>query len=168
MGVQKEILRRTFTGEVERYEVTKDAEGKPTGTELKKVQYTAGSGALIGGTPGQIYDVAYGPVVHTTNLPEAADIGSFVKGRGVIVNAPEYALYGKAGEPLAPSLTLPANTVVSVMTAGHVWVKRGEIAAIEAGMNTYVIYEPEGDNENDLCVVEVNGLLPPEDSSANG
>lgn len=168
MGVQKEILRRTFTGEVQRYEVTKDAEGKPTGTELKTVQYTSGSAALIGGTPGQIYDVAYGPVCHTTNLPEAADIGTFVKGRGVIVNAPEYALYGVAGKPLQPSLTLPANTVVSVMTAGHVWVKRGAIADIKAGMNTFVIYEPEGEDENDLCVVEVNGLLPNGESTAEG
>lgn len=159
MGVQKEILRRTFTGEVERY----DAEGKP-----EKVQYTVGSAALVGGTPGQIYDVAYGPVCHTTNLPDAADIGSFVKGRGVIVNAPEYALYGAAGKPLEPSLTLPANTVVSVMTAGHVWVKRGEIAAIKAGMNTYVIYEPEGTDENDLCIVEVNGLLASDESDAQG
>lgn len=173
MGVQKEILRRTFTGDVQRYEVTKDAEGKPISV-LKTVQYTAGSAALVGGTPGQIYDVAYGPVAHTTNLPEAADIGSFVKGRGIIINAPEYALYGtlpsgKDGGPLAPSLTLPANTVVSVMTAGHVWVKRGELDAIKAGMNTYVIYEPEGDDENDLCVVEVNGLLPSgDDSTANG
>jgi len=168
MGVQKEILRRTFTGEVERYEVTKDAEGKPTGTELKKVQYTSGSAALIGGTPGQIYDVAYGPVCHTTNLPEAADIGTFVKGRGVIVNAPEYALYGVNGKALEPSLTLPANTVVSVMTAGHVWVKRGAIADIKAGMNTFVIYEPEGTDANDLCVVEVNGLLASGESTVEG
>lgn len=175
MGVQKEILRRTFTGDVERYEVKKDADGKPTGeVEKKTVQYSVGSAALVGGTPGQIYDVAYGPVVHTTNLPAAADIGSFVKGRGIIINAPEYALYGtlpngKDGGPLAPSLTLPANTVVSVMTAGHVWVKRGELAAIKAGMNTYVIYEPEGTDDNDLCVVEVNGLLPQSDeSTANG
>lgn len=165
MGVQKEILRRTFTGDVKRYEVTKDAEGKPTGTELKTVQYTSGSGALVGGTPGQIYDVAYGPVCHTTNLSAAADIGTFVGGKGVIVNAPEYALYGEPGKPLAPSLTLPANTVVSVMTAGHIWVKRGAIDAIKAGMNTFVIYEPEGTDENDLCVVEVNGLLPGGDES---
>ena len=168
MGVQKEILRRTFTGEVERYEVTKDADGKPTGTELKKVQYTSGSAALIGGTPGQIYDVAYGPVCHTTNLPAAADIGTFVKGRGVIVNAPEYALYGVNGKALEPSLTLPANTVVSVMTAGHVWVKRGAIADIKAGMNTFVIYEPEGTDANDMCVVEVNGLLASDESTAEG
>lgn len=170
MGVQTKILKREFTGEVERYKVTKDAQGKPV-REIETVQYTVGSGALIGGTPGQIYDVAYGPVCHTTNLPEAADIGTFVKGRGVIVNAPEYALYGEAGRPLQPSLTLPAGTVVSVMTAGHVWVKRGSIAAIEAGMNTYVIYEPEGTDLDDLCIVEVNGLIPTSDdsdSTANG
>lgn len=170
MGVQTKILRRTFNGEVERWEPVLDGDGKPTGeVEKKTVQYTSGSAALVGGTPGQIYDVAYGPVCHTTNLPEAADIGTFVKGRGVIVNSPEYALYGAAGQPLAPSLTLPANTVVSVMTAGHVWVQRGAIADIKAGMNTFVIYEPEGTDAADMCVVEVNGLLPEgDDSTAEG
>ncbi len=156
MGVQTEILKRTFTGEAKRYE----------GDQLKTVQYTVGSGALIGGTPGQIYDVAYGPVVHTTNLPAEAEIGSFVEGRGVIVNSPEYALFGKPGAPIAPSLTLPANTVVSVMTAGHVWVKRSALAAIKAGMNSYVIYQPDGTDENDLCIVEVNGLLAAGDSGS--
>ena len=151
MAVQTKILKRTFTQEVEKY----DEEG-----HVVKVQYKVGSGALVGGTPGQIYDVAYGPVVHTTNLPAAADIGTFVKGRGIIINSPEYANYGVQGAPLAPSLTCPANSVVSVMTAGHVWVKRGSLVDIKAGMNTFVIYEPEGTDENDLCVVEVNGLLP--------
>ena len=164
MGVQTKILRRTFEGTV-KVQTGVDAEGKPV---YENKPYSAASAALVGGTPGQIYDVAYGPVVHTTDLPEAADIGSFVKGRGIIINAPEYALYGVNGNALEASLTLPANTVVSVMTAGHVWVKRGEIAAIKAGMNTFVIYEPEGADENDLCVVEVNGLLGSDDSTANG
>lgn len=169
MGVQTEILKRTFTGEAESYVVKKDADGNVIGTEKVTKQYNVGTGTLVGGTPGQIYDVAFGPVVHTTNLPEAADIGAFVKGRGVIVNSPEYALYGANGKPLEPSLTLPANTVVNVMTAGHVWVQRGQLDAIKAGMNTYVIYEPEGTDEKDLCVVEVNGLLPEsDDSSDNG
>lgn len=172
MAVQKEILRRTFTQEIERY--------KPDGSK-ETVKYSTGTGALIGGVPGQIYDVAYGPVVHTTNLGEAADIGTFVENQGIIVNAPEYANYGKPGDPLAASLTCPANSVVSVMTAGHIWVKRSELAAIQAGMNTYIIYEPkieypEGatDEEkaaidekaqDDLCVVEVNGLLPADPGS---
>ena len=156
MAVQTKILKRTFTQEVKRWE----------GDSLKTVQYTVGSGALVGGTPGQIYDVAFGPVVHTTNLAAAADIGTFVEGQGVIVNSPEYALYGKEGAPLQPSLTCPANSVVSVMTTGHVWVKRGALADIKAGMNTYVIYEPEGTDEDDLCVVEVNGLLPGDESNA--
>lgn len=146
MAVQTKILKRTFTQTI----MVGD----------KEVRFTSGTGALIGGVPGQIFDVAYGPVVHTTNLGEAADIGTFVKGKGVIVNAPEYALYGQTGAPLAPSLTCPANSVVSVMTAGHIWVKRGALADIKAGMVTTVIYEPEGDDANDLCVVEVNGLLP--------
>lgn len=147
MGVQTKILKRMETFDL------------ADGVTLK-----SGTGALVGGEPGQIYDVAYGPVCHTTNLETEADIGSYVKGRGIIINAPEYALYGTrrnaAGEggPLAPSLTLPANTVVSVMTAGHVWVLRGELEAIQNGMNTFIIYEPEGTDANDLCVVEVNGL----------
>lgn len=151
MGVQTKILKRT--------EVFDIADGK---------KFTSGTGVLIGGTPGQIYDVAYGPVVHTTTLPEAADIGSFVAGRGVIINAPEYALYGKPGAPLAPSLTLPAGTTVSVMTAGHIWVTRGALEDIKAGMNCYVVYEPEGTDANDLCVVAVNGLVASDDSTANG
>lgn len=182
MGVQTKILRRTFTGDVQRYEVTKDDQGKPTGTELKTVQYSVGTGTLIGGTPGQIYDVAYGPVVHTTTLPATADIGSFVEGQGIIINAPEYALYGTLrengeGGALAPSLALPAGTVVSCMTAGHVWIQRKYLETIQAKMNTMIIWqqtpENEGDSsddsDNDLLVVEVNGLLPVNpDSSANG
>lgn len=175
MGVQKEILRRTFTGDVQRYEVTKDAEGKPTGTELKTVQYSVGSAALIGGTPGQIYDVAYGPVVHTTTLAATAEIGSFVEGQGIIVNAPEYALYGTfrengEGGALAPSLALPAGTVVSCMTAGHVWIQYKNLNTILAKMNAAVIWQQDGATQpDDLLVVEVNGVLPPsDDSTAQG
>ena len=175
MGIQKKILRRTFTGDVQRYEVTKDAQGKPTGTELKTVQYSVGSAALIGGTPGQIYDVAYGPVVHTTTLRATADIGSFVEGQGVIINAPEYALYGTfrengEGGALAPSLALPAGTVVSCMTAGHVWIQRKYLATILAKMNAMVIWQQEDATaDDDLLVVEVNGLAPAgDDSTANG
>lgn len=160
MGVQQKILTREFNGTI--------------GDKV----YSSKTGALVGGTPGQIYDVAYGPVVHTTNLPAAAKIGSLVPGRGIIVNAPEYALYGTLrtvdengvaeGGPLAPSLTLPQNTVVSVMTAGHIWVTRGELDAIKAGMNTFVIYEPAGTDANDLCVIEVNGIKVGDESTVEG
>ena len=151
MGVQTKILTRMFTGTV-------------AGPEGEK-NYSVKSAALVGGVPGQIYDVAFGPVVHTTNLTAAAEIGTFVAGHGVIINAPEYALYGAEGAPLAPSLKLPANTVVSVMTAGHVWVKRSALAAIKAGMNTTEMYVPEGTAADDICVVEVNGLVPANEES---
>lgn len=163
MGLQKKILRRT--------EVFNLADGK---------EFKAGTGTLIGGTPGQIYDVAYGPVVHTTTLTEAADIGSYVEGQGIIVNAPEYALYGTGvgqGAALAPSLTLPAGTVVSCMTAGHVWIQRKNLETILTKMNAAVIWQqaPEdaddstADTGDDLLVVEVNGMTAygPSDS-ANG
>lgn len=183
MGVQKEILRRTFTGEVERWEPKLDGEGKPTGeVEKVTVKYSTGTAALVGGTPGQIYDVAYGPVVHTTTLAEAADIGSFVKGQGIIINAPEYALYGTLregdkGGALAPSLTLPAGTVVSCMTAGHVWVTRGAWEEIKDNMFSAIIAaEPKSSEDeevwkNDLIVIEVNGMAsfgPDDSSSTNG
>lgn len=170
MGLQKEILRRTFEGTV-KVQTGVDGQGKPV-YETKK--YSARAGALIGGTPGQIYDVAYGPVVHTTNLAAASDIGSFVEGHGVIINAPEYALYGTGvaqGGALAPSLTLPAGTVVSCMTAGHVWIQYKYLATILAKMNAVVIWQQkDATDDEDLLVVEVNGMKAygTDDSTGNG
>ena len=118
--------------------------------------------------------MAYGPVVHTTTLANAAEIGSFVEGQGVIVNAPEYALYGTGvgqGAALAPSLMLPAGTVVSCMTGGHVWIQYKHLATILAKMNAAVIWQQKDATEDDdLLVVEVNGMKAygPDDSTANG
>ena len=174
MGVQTKILTRNEFTTVP----VKGADGTIT-----QKSFTSGTGVLIGGTPGQIYDVAYGPVVHTTTLATAADIGSFVEGQGVIVNAPEYALYGTlrqngVGGALAPSLTLPQGTVVSCMTAGHVWIQRKYLDTIMAKMNAMVIWqqEPPADAsdsddvnyDDDLLVVEVNGLRPDSGSDTNG
>lgn len=141
MGVQKEILKRTMTQTIK--------------VGDKEVSFTTATAALAGGIPGKIYDVAYGPVAHTSNLAEDADIGTYVKGKGVIINAPEYALVGG----LTPSLTLKANSVASFMTAGHIWVKCGEVAKILAGMNGRVLFGKNDDSAaDDLCVVEVNGF----------
>lgn len=146
MAVQKEILKRTFTQTVL---------GKP---------FESATGALAGGIPGKIYDVAYGPVAHTSTLREAADVGSYVKGRGVIINAPEYALKGG----LTPSLTLESGTVASFMTAGHIWVKCGEVEKILAGMNGRVLFGKNADSEkDDLCVIEVNGLKGDDDGASS-
>lgn len=121
MALQKEILKWTKD-----FSVTIDGETKT---------FTSGTGAVAGGIPGKIYDVAYGPVVHTITLDSAADIGSFVADHGVIINAPEYALTGTADGALVPSLTVRKGCVVSVMTAGHVWVKCGLADAILTAMN---------------------------------
>ena len=172
MGLQKEILRRTFEGTV-KVQTGVDAQGKPV---YENKPYSVGTAALIGGTPGQIYDVAYGPVAHTTTLEAPADIGSFVEGQGIIINAPEYALYGTTrqngeGGALAPSLTLPAGTVVTCMTAGHVWIQYKYLATILAKMNAAVIWQQEGATaDNDLLVVEVNGMSSygPDESTDNG
>ena len=170
MGLQKEILRRTFEGTV-KVQTGVDAQGNPV---YENKAYSVGTAALIGGTPGQIYDVAYGPVVHTTTLAAAADIGSFVEGQGIIINAPEYALYGTGvgqGAALAPSLTLPAGSVVSCMTAGHVWIQYKNLATILDKMNAAVIWQQDGaTNDNDLLAVEVNGMKAygPGDSTDNG
>lgn len=144
-------------------------------------KFKSGTAALIGGTPGQIYDVAYGPVVHTTTLAAPAAIGSFVAGQGVIINAPEYALYGagsvEQGGALKPSLMLPAGSVVSCMTAGHVWMTRKAFEDMGDAMNAAIIWQqaPEdsedssADTDNDLIAVEVNGMKNyGPDSSANG
>jgi hypothetical protein len=170
MGLQKEILRRTFEGTV-KVQTGVDAQGNPV---YENKTYSVGTAALIGGTPGQIYDVAYGPVVHTTTLAAAADIGSFVEGQGIIINAPEYALYGTGvgqGAALAPSLTLPAGSVVSCMTAGHVWIQYKNLATILDKMNAAVIWQQDGaTDDNDLLAVEVNGMKAygPGDSTDNG
>ena len=154
MGVQKEILKRTITKTI--------TVKKPDGSE-ETVQFTTATGAVAGGIPGKIYDVAYGPVVHTGSLAADADIGDYVAGRGIIVNAPEYALVGG----LTPSLTLKANTVVSFLTAGHIWVKCGKVAAILAEMNGRVLFGKDATSaEDDLCVVEVNGFADGSESSS--
>lgn len=141
MALQKKILKREMT-----CSVMVDGEEK---------QFTLSTAALAGGIPGKIYDVAYGPVVHTGNLAAEAEIGTYVEGRGVIVNAPEYALIGG----LTPSLKLPANTVANFMTAGHIMVKCGAVEDILAGMNARVLFGYDSKSaDDDLCVVEVNGF----------
>ena len=172
MGLQQEILKRTFEGTV-KVQTGVDAQGNPVYTDKP---FKAASAALIGGTPGQIYDVAYGPVVHTTTLMAAAEIGSFVEGQGIIINAPEYALYGTLrqngqGGALAPSLVLPEGSVVSCMTAGHVWIQYKYLATVLEKMNAAVIWQQEGATEpEDLLAVEVNGMKAygPGDSTDNG
>ena len=116
MALQKVILKRGVDLSIK------------VGDEEKN--WTSATGAIAGGIPGKIYDVAYGPVVHTGSLEANADIGTYVAGKGVIINAPEYAMIGTADGALVPSLTLRKGMVVEYMTAGHVWIKSSEFAKI--------------------------------------
>lgn len=160
MGVQTRILKRTVAQTITYI----DANGQTVTKTL-----TSGTGALIGGIPGKIFSVAYGPVVHAISLAADNEIGGYVAGQGVIVNAPEYALVGG----LAPSLAVKAGTVVSCMTAGQVWVTKAKAEEILAAMNGYIVFEtgnppfdPDdsdasdsgADDPNALCVIEVNGF----------
>ena len=156
MAVQSEILTRTVTF---------------AGDGLKG-KFASGTGTLAMGIPGKIYDTFPGavPGCHTTTLKEDAEVGTFLAGQGIIVNAPEYALQGSP-TALSPSLTLKAGTVVSCVTMGHVIVKESSVDAILAGMTGRVLDYPtemfEDDDASDasedseadpLVVVEVLGL----------
>jgi len=156
MAVQSEILTRTVTF---------------AGDGLKG-KFASGTGTLAMGIPGKIYDTfpGAGPGCHTTTLKEDAEVGTFLAGQGIIVNAPEYALQGSP-TALSPSLTLKAGTVVSCVTMGHVIVKESSVDAILAGMTGRVLDYPtemfEDDDASDasedseadpLVVVEVLGL----------
>ena len=156
MAVQSEILTRTVTF---------------AGDGLKG-KFASGTGTLAMGIPGKIYDTfpGQGPGCHTTTLKEDAEVGTFLAGQGIIVNAPEYALQGSP-TALSPSLSLKAGTVVSCVTMGHVIVKESSVDAILAGMTGRVLEYPtemyddddasdaSEDSEADpLVVVEVLGL----------
>ena len=158
MAVQSKILTRTV----------KTLPGFKDG-----MAFASGTGVLALGIPGKIYDTfpGQGPGCHTTTLKEAAEVGTFLAGQGIIVNAPEYALKANPeGESaLSASLWLPAGTVVSCVTMGHVIVKESALAAIAAGMDYTLldypldVYDDDSDASDDssddpLVVVEVRGL----------
>lgn len=131
MAVQSEILTRTVTQTLQ-------------GTEVK---FASGTGTLAMGIPGKIYDDSPRSI-HTIALKEDAEVGSFVEGEGVIVNAPEYALQGSP-TALSPSLVVKAGMIVSVMTMGHVMVKQSQVEAILAGMYGRVLDYPVDMFEDD-------------------
>ena len=157
MAVQSKILTRTV----------KNLPG------LEGKTFASGTGVLALGIPGKIYDTypGQGPGCHTTTLTEDKEVGTFLAGHGIIVNAPEYALKGDGVSPIGASLTVKAGMVVSCVTMGHVIVKESETAAILAGMYGKVLeyptdmYDEDSDDSSDsdssadpLVVVEVTGL----------
>lgn len=155
MAVQSEILTRTVA--------TFDKAG---------YKFVSGTGTLAMGIPGKIYDTfpGQGPGCHTVTLKADAEVGTYLEGEGIIVNAPEYALQGSP-TALSPSLMLKAGMVCSVVTMGHVIVKESEVDKILAGMNGRVLDYPtemfEDDDASDasedseadpLVVVEVTSV----------
>lgn len=155
MAVQKEILTRTVDQTLK-------------GTD---VAFRSGTGTLALGIPGKIYSVypGQGPGAHTTVLKDDAEVGTFLEGHGIIVNAPEYALKGG----LTPTLAVTKGTVVTCVTIGEVIVKESSVEAILAGMTGRVIpwpteqfdeddasdaSESEDSEADPLVVVQVDGL----------
>lgn len=116
MGVQNKIVTRTF--------VADDITGK--------------TGALALGVPGNIFDASPARI-HTETLEDKADFGTFVEGKGVLVNSREAALVGTDGDPLAPSLTLAKGDAASFMTFGHVVVRGDKATEILTGMDGRII-----------------------------
>ena len=160
MGLQKEILTPAvgFNGEPSFVLQDPEAPGYAESDLNKKTGDKSGKfvrGTLALGVPGNIFDATPARIM-TTVLTAAAEVGTFVTGLGVIVNPREYANKGTTGNPLAPSLTLPAGSVAEICTFGHIVVSTEKIADIQSGMNCRVIV---GDADNDaLVVVEIDGL----------
>ena len=164
MGVQTKILKRDL--------FTDTVKGK---------SFTSATGAQALGVPGDVADLAFGPVAHTTTLAADATYGEFVEGQGVLISPRETARVAVAAgqTPLSPSMVLLAGQVGTFMTAGHVVMKYTSAMALVEGdgakMTGSIIKwegygndtlsdsddsdDSDGDTEKDgLCVVEVLGL----------
>lgn len=159
MGVQTKILKQKYESGLVRVKIPiKGPDNSIIGYTETIKDSSSISAALIGGIPGTIHDVSYGPVCHTTRLSEEKEIGGLVVNQGIIINAPEYGLYGVDDDPLKATLELEKGRIVSVMTMGRVWVKRGIIEGLGKATYCDVLYCPEGNDAEDLCLVEVRGL----------
>ena len=152
MAVQTEILTRTetFIGH-----------GLPN-------KLVSGTGTLVGGIPGKIFSTfpGDGPGAHTTVLKEDAEVGTYLPGHGIIVNAPEYALQGEP-TALSPSLVVKKGMTVTCVTIGDVIVKASEADKILSKMTGYLIPWENEDEDSDasdstgedysLVIVRVEG-----------
>ena len=163
MAVQKTILTEALTG-LEAQPVVSNAGAAST----KTLAGTAGTLAL--GKPGDIWSRAYGPLVYALN-DSAVDLtfGTFVAKKGILVNGNDVA--NRAAD-LQPTTTLKAGQTGAFMTAGAAVVLCSAVADILAGMNARVIlgYDANKDytlpaNADEVCVVEVNGLVATSESS---
>lgn len=157
MAVQKEILTETLTG-LAAQPVVSNAGVASTATLAGKV------GALALGKPGDVWSRAYGPLAYAlNNSDQDLTFGTFVAGKGILVNPNDVA---NLAPGLEPSSTLKAGQTGAFMTAGAAVVFCSAVADILANMNARVILGFEADKDytsdaykNDVCVVEVNGLV---------
>lgn len=151
MGVQKKIVKRV----VDCGTITIDG-------EQKAIKASTGANAL--GVPGDVADLAFGPVVHTEVLEADAVIGTLVADKGVLISPHEYALMGGLG----PSMKLMKGMVGEFMTAGHVKVYCKDVADILAAMNGKVLYGKDDTSaDTDICVIEVLGFKAAEESDSS-
>lgn len=161
MGVQKVILKRAP------YPAT-TIDGKPL---------SSATGAQALGVPGDVADLAFGPVAHTAALDADATFGTYVEGQGILISPREVARVAVAAgqTPLDASLVLQAGQVGTFMTAGHVVMKKTDADYALTKMTGSIIKWPgyendtlsdsddsddsEGDADTDgLVVVEVLGF----------
>ncbi|MCQ2299922.1 MAG: hypothetical protein MJZ81_07360 [Bacteroidales bacterium] len=168
MAVQKEILKdkpfvaTAYSGTY----VGADGQDKTFGgEELNTGAVGSMRGTLALGVPGNIYDATPARIL-TGVLAAAADVGSYVEATngvaGIIVNSREYANLGVAGDPLKPTLNLPAGTSVSICSFGHVVVSNAEYnkptTGIAAKANCRVIVGDGTASTGDpIFVVEIDG-----------
>ena len=138
--VQKEIL-------------TRQVEAKISGTQTVK----AGVGTLALGKAGDVVTRAYGPVVRAAMIEaDEAAFGTYVEGKGILVNPGDCAAIGYKFETVK---TLKKGQVGSFLVSGACIVKCSEVSAIAAAMKVQDLIGWSADaGENDVCEIEVNGF----------
>lgn len=149
MAIQKEILQRPVTATVKKI----GEDGAVVDAEL-----TGGVGALALGKVGDVMTRAYGPVARAAVVEEETAFGTFVEGKGILVNPGDCA--GLSTDlPNYPfdTKTLKKGQVGTFLVSGACVVLCSEVEAIAAAMKVQDVYGYT-DKEGDVCEIEVNGF----------
>lgn len=147
MGVQKVILTRV-----------------PSAEKIGGKDVEGGVGTLALGKPGDIVSKAFGPLVYGEIAgDEAVEFGTFVAGKGLLVNSNDTPFYNtEAGAaPFGTTNKAMPGQTVAFMTYGTAIVKKANIAAVAAGMNARVVtpgYDAETAADDGVFEVEVTGF----------
>lgn len=144
MGVQKEIL--TSQGP----EIVLNP---APGAADKK--FVGGVGTLAIGKPGDIVARAFGPLTYAEVLGDDIEMGTFVEGKGVLVNSNDVPNRQNFDE----NLVVKAGDTAAFMTYGTCVVLGKNVQAILDGMNARVVYGGEViDDDAHAYEVEVTGF----------